>query len=280
MAHARRSSGSIDASPTASTATTHPVDRPTDRQELFGCAFDRVTIEEAVERCVEWCRGSRQSHIVLTANAAIVCMKRRDPELERACRAADMVVPDGVSVVWASRLAGSPLPERIAGVDFMAALLSAASKHRLKLYFLGAKQEVVTAMVERCRRDHPGAIIAGFRNGYFGEAQHAEIVDQIRDSGADMLFVGMPSPFKEIFCERYRDRLNVPVMMGVGGSFDVLAGFIQRAPLWLQSIGMEWSWRLAMEPRKMWKRYLLTNTEFLLLTASVAARRRLGIGAR
>ncbi|MFI5316427.1 MAG: WecB/TagA/CpsF family glycosyltransferase [Myxococcota bacterium] len=247
------------------------------KTELFDCAFDRVTMQSAVDRCVGWCRPPRESHIVLTANAAILCMKRRDRALAGACRAADLVVPDGASVVWAARLAGAPLPERIAGVDFMVELLSAAARHGLSVYLLGARHEVVAKLAELCERDHPGLAIAGWRDGYFGEAEHGAIVEEIRKSGADLLFVGMPSPFKETWCERNRAALGVPVIMGVGGSFDVLAGYIRRAPRWLQSLGLEWFWRLCMEPRKLWKRYLLTNSEFLWLTLGLVARRRLGL---
>jgi N-acetylglucosaminyldiphosphoundecaprenol N-acetyl-beta-D-mannosaminyltransferase len=161
----------------------------------------------------------------------------------------------------------------------MGELLRAASEHRLSVYFLGAKQEVIDKLVAVCGKNYPGAVIAGTRNGYFKEADHATIVEEVRESRAHMLFVGMPSPFKEVWCERHRERLNVPVIMGVGGSFDVHAGYIQRAPQWLQALGMEWSWRLAMEPRKMWKRYLYTNSEFLWLTANAVAQRRFGVGA-
>ena len=248
------------------------------RTELFDQAFDRVTMRSAVDQCVEWCRGPRASHTVLTANAAILCMKRRDAELDRACRAADLVVPDGASVVWASRLAGTPLPERIAGVDFMGELLAAAARHRLRVYLLGAKPEVVAKLASLCETTHPGLVIAGFRDGYFGAADHGAIVEDIHKSRADFLFVGMPSPFKETWCERHRAALDVPVIMGVGGSFDVLAGFIRRAPRLVQRLGMEWFWRLCMEPRKLWKRYLVTNSEFLWLTLGLVARKRLGLG--
>jgi N-acetylglucosaminyldiphosphoundecaprenol N-acetyl-beta-D-mannosaminyltransferase len=170
---------------------------------------------------------------------------------------------------------GERLPERVAGVDLMVALLEAASTHSLSVYFLGAKPEVVSKLVELCKTNWSGARIAGFRDGYFEPQDHAAIVEEIRASGAHMLFVGMPSPFKETWCERHKERLQVPVIIGVGGSFDVLAGYVRRAPLWVQSVGMEWSWRLAMEPRKMWRRYLTTNTEFLWLTAGTVFERRL-----
>jgi len=202
-------------------------------------------------------------------------MMRRDPDLTLACRAAHLIVADGMSVVWALRASGQLMPERVAGVDLMARLLGIAGEQRLRVYLLGASREVVTALVETSRFRYPGIEIAGFRDGYFGLEDHQAIVEEIRASGAHMLFVGMPTPFKETWCERYRQHLDVPVIMGVGGSFDVLAGFIRRAPRWAQNAGLEWFWRLLMEPRKLWKRYLTTNAQFIWLAGREIAARRL-----
>jgi N-acetylglucosaminyldiphosphoundecaprenol N-acetyl-beta-D-mannosaminyltransferase len=204
-------------------------------------------------------------------------MMRRDPELAMACHAGSLIVADGMSVVWALRALGRQVPERVAGVDLMARLLATAAEHRLGVYFLGAKREVVEALAKRCMAEYPGLTIAGFRDGYFNLDDHAGIVEEIRVSGAHMLFVGMPSPFKEIWCERHRQHLNIPVIMGVGGSFDVLAGYIRRAPRWMQSLGLEWFWRMLMEPRKLLKRYLTTNCEFVWLASREIVTRRLGL---
>jgi N-acetylglucosaminyldiphosphoundecaprenol N-acetyl-beta-D-mannosaminyltransferase len=221
----------------------------------------------ATDRCLKWCIEPRASHTVITANAAILCMMRRDPELRQACMAGDLIVPDGMSVVWASRIANLPVPERITGVDLTARLLELGAEHGLSVYFLGAKRDVVSRLVEICAQRYPGLAIAGYRDGYFSPGDHAAIVEEIRERAPHFLFVGMPSPFKETWCERHRETLNVPVIIGVGGTFDVLAGHVKRAPNWVQNLGMEWSWRLMMEPRKMWKRYLITNSEFAWLAA-------------
>lgn len=249
--------------------------RPTDRAELLGLRFDTVTMADAVARCLELCRARRASHLVVTANASHLCIMRRDPELARICRAGHIIVADGMAVVWALRASGQPVPERVAGIELMTHLLAAAGTHRLRVYFLGAKPEVVSTLVERSRAQYPGLEIAGFRDGYFGPDDHPKIVEEIRASGAHFLFVGMPSPFKEKWCGQHLERLQVPVIMGVGGSFDVLAGFVRRAPPWLQSLGMEWFWRLLMEPRKLWKRYLLSNCEFIWLAGRQIVARRL-----
>ena len=248
----------------------------TARAELLGLSFDAVTMETAVARCLEFCHAPRASHVVMTANAYHLCMMRHDAELASACRAAQLTVADGMSVVWALRASGQPAPERVAGIDLMDRLLAAAAKDRLSVYFLGARREVVETLVKQSRVRYPGLEIAGFRDGYFGPKDHPAIVEEIRASGAHILFVGMPSPFKETWCERHRERLDVPVIIGVGGSFDVLAGYIRRAPLWVQSAGLEWFWRLLMEPRKLWRRYLTTNSEFIWLAGREIVARRLG----
>lgn len=165
----------------------------TETADLLGLSFDAVTIEAAVARCLEFCRAPRSSHTVITANASHLCMMRHDPGLALACQAAQLTVADGMSVVWALRASGQPVPERVAGVDLMAGLLAAAGAHRLRIYFLGGRREVVTALVETSRAQHPGVEIAGFRDGYFGLADHPGIVEEIRASRADILFVGMPS---------------------------------------------------------------------------------------
>lgn len=235
------------------------------RAELLDLEFEQSRMAPIVSQCLAWCRGSRKSHIVVTANASHLCMMRRDPELRSACKAADLAVADGMSVVWALKVLGRPVPERIAGIELMTNLLEAGSADRLRVYFLGAKSEVVRKLAEDCRTRYPGLVIAGVRDGYFTSAEHETIVAEIRTSAPDLLFVGMPTPFKDVFCQRHRDQLQVPVIIGVGGSFDVLAGVISRAPKMMQVMGLEWAWRLMLEPRKLWKRYLTTNSEFIWL---------------
>ena len=249
----------------------------TDRAELLGLAFDLVTMDTAVVRCLDMCRAPRTSHLVVTANASHLCMMRHDPELAMACRAGSLTVADGMSVVWALRAVGQPVPERVAGVDLMARLLATAGQHRLRVYFLGAKREVVEALAEHCRAEYPGLEIAGFRDGYFGPADHAGIVRRSGPAAPTCCSSACRRPFKETWCERHSERLNVPVIMGVGGSFDVLAGYIRRAPRWMQSLGLEWLWRLLMEPRKLLKRYLTTNCEFVWLAGREIVARRLGL---
>ena len=176
-----------------------------------------------------------------------------------------MVVADGTPIVWASRLMARRLPERVTGVDLMEEILKQGSKHALRIFLLGTTQARLVKLQEVICRKYPGIVIAGARNGYFDRTSDADLLAEIRESEADVLFLGMPAPIKEIWCEERRKQFKVPVVLGVGGAFDVLAGFVPRAPRMMQCAGMEWAWRLAQEPRKLWRRYLTTNTQFLIL---------------
>lgn len=252
----------------------------TNRSELLGLDFERVSTADMVERCLAWCHGPRRSHVVVTANASHLCMMRSDEALREACQRADAAVADGMSVVWALRALGRPVPERVAGIDLMTQLLQAGSREHLRVYFLGARREVLDRLIAVCRDKYPGLVIAGCRDGYFGKESHETIVHDIASSTPHLLFVGMPTPFKDVWCQTHRDGLAVPVIIGVGGSFDVLAGYVKRAPKFAQTIGLEWAWRLIMEPRKLWKRYATTNSQFLWLVGKeLLARRDTGGGA-
>jgi len=269
QAHVWYSNHGVVANPVAQVASV-------EKAELLGVSIDTISIDDATARCLALCRAPRAPHIVVTLNASHLCMMRDDPELAAACRSGDITVADGMSVVWALRASGQPIPERVTGIDLMDRLLATADSHRLRVYFLGARPEVIETLVKRVRTQRPGVEIVGYRDGYFSPQEHMGIVEEIRASGADILFVGMPSPFKETWCARHSERLNVPVIMGVGGSFDVLADFIKRAPVWAQKSGLEWFWRLMMEPRKLWKRYLTYNSQFIWLAGKEIIARRLG----
>ena len=229
----------------------------------MGCSFDAVTMDDAAEKIIQWCTEPTTSRTIVTVNASHLVMMRHNADLRSACTRGDLVIPDGVPVVWGSRLSSSPLKERIAGIDLMTRLLLEAEKNQLRVYFLGATPHVLDRLCRRLRVRHPQLLIAGAQHGYFKPEDEPTVIRRIRDSESHILFVGLPSPQKEIWCEQQRTQLGVPILMGVGGSFDVLSGDIKRAPRSWQNLGLEWSWRLFMEPRKMWKRYLTTNTAFL-----------------
>jgi len=233
------------------------------RIQLLNCPFDSITMEQVVNQCLAWCRGPRKSQTIVTVNATTLVMMKQNQQLYEACINANLVVADGVPVVWVSQLLGTPLPERVAGVDLLSRLLEAISKHQLRVYFLGAQLNVLEKLVALCHEKYPGVVVAGYQDGYFSESEQVKVIQKIYASGAHFLFIGMPTPFKEIWSYQHQDKINVPIILGVGGSFDVLAGFVRRAPLWMQKIGMEWFWRVMMEPRKLFKRHLVVNTLFI-----------------
>jgi N-acetylglucosaminyldiphosphoundecaprenol N-acetyl-beta-D-mannosaminyltransferase len=241
---------------------------------LLDCEIDPMPRDAVLAWCLETARSSPRARILLTANASHLVALQDDPALRQAADAADLVTPDGMSLVWAARLLGAPMPERVTGIDLLQALLAEAPARGLRVFLLGAKPAVIEGFVAQCRRDYPGLEIAGWRDGYFKPAEHEAVVRQIAESQADMLFVAMPSPFKDVWCERHRDRLGVKLIMGVGGAFDVLAGLVPRAPGWMQAAGLEWAWRLWLEPRRLWRRYLVGNSRFLWLVARERLRRR------
>lgn len=196
-------------------------------------------------------------------NAAKVVKLQRDDLLRESMLRCDVLVADGQAVVWAGKVVGQPLPERVAGIDLFEALLALADREGHRVFLLGARREVLDRVVTVIGDRWPGVVVAGHRDGYFAHEQSGEVAAEIAGSGADMLFLGMSTPRKEIFLGTYADALGVPVLHGVGGSFDVLAGITRRAPLGWQRCGMEWAYRLIQEPRRMWRRYLTTNTLFL-----------------
>jgi N-acetylglucosaminyldiphosphoundecaprenol N-acetyl-beta-D-mannosaminyltransferase len=252
--------------------------------EILGCRFNAVTEQEAVEQIFRWRDDpDRATHTIITVNVAILMMMRSNSILARAVRQADMVVTDGMPLVWTSRWLRTPVPRResgTTGTDLMLRLLRIGGEHRLRVYLLGTTEARLTALKQVIARRYPDVVIAGARNGYFMPADNAEVIRDIRESRADLLLVGMPAPFKEIWCERHRAELRTPAILGVGGAFDVVAGFVPRAPVLLQKAGMEWAWRLAMEPRRLWKRYLVTNTQFLALLMTTLVKAGSGGGER
>lgn len=207
----------------------------------------------------------RQIHHVVVNAGKIVAMQK-DPDLRKSVNESDIINPDGQAVVWASRFLGKPLKERVAGIDLMANLVEMAYQKNYKIFLFGAKEEVVKSVVEKYSEIYSPDLIAGYRNGYFSPEEEERIAQQIADSGTQMLFVAISSPIKENFLYRHREILkDVNLIMGVGGSFDVVAGKTKRAPKWMQKIGMEWFYRFLQEPKRMWKRYLVGNTKFILL---------------
>lgn len=203
-------------------------------------------------------------HVVV--NAGKIVAMQTDARLRQSVNNSDLINADGQAVVWASRFLGKPLKERVAGIDLMINLVEFAHRNGYKIFFLGAKEEIVGQVVNTYSKKYSKNIIAGYRNGYFRSEDESKIAQEIADSGANILFVAISSPKKENFLYENKAILKpVNFIMGVGGSFDVIAGKVKRAPNWMQRAGLEWFYRFIQEPKRMWKRYLIGNSKFILL---------------
>lgn len=234
-----------------------------ERIDFLGSPMDSGTMSDTVSLISE--RISSQTftqHVVV--NVAKIVNMRKDPELARSVTECDIINIDGMGVVWGARFLGHKVDERVSGVDLFEELNAMAEREGFPVFYLGAKNEVVQKTEDIMKSKHPKLNIAGVHHGYFWDDEQA-VVEQIKASGARLLFVAITSPKKENFINRWKDELGVDFVMGVGGTFDVVAGKVNRAPLWMQKYGLEWFYRVIQEPGRMWKRYLVTNTAFAFL---------------
>ena len=230
---------------------------------MFGMALDGWSMDETVGLIRDRIRqGVFTQHVVV--NAAKMVHAQKDAVLKESITSCDIVNIDGMGVVWGARLLGFEVPERVAGVDLFYRLIELSEVEIFPVFLLGADEEVVRKCSQTLLAKHPALKIAGYHHGYFWDNEN-EVVEEIRDSGAKLLFVAITSPKKECFINRWKSQLGVSFVMGVGGTFDVVAGKVNRAPVWMQRAGLEWFYRVIQEPRRMWKRYLITNTLFILM---------------
>jgi N-acetylglucosaminyldiphosphoundecaprenol N-acetyl-beta-D-mannosaminyltransferase len=210
--------------------------------------------------------GKPHQHVVVNVDKLVKAQK--DPELRKIINDCALINADGMPVVWASRLLGKPLKERVAGVDLFEALMSRAAEKGWRVYLLGAKEEIVSRVKNIYTEKYPDLVFAGYRNGYWKPDQEMAIVDEIAAAKADLLFVAISSPKKEQFLGAYQAQMKIPFAMGVGGTFDVAAGKVKRAPIWMQKSGLEWFYRFLQEPRRMFKRYFIEDMAFISLLLS------------
>ena len=235
------------------------------RIKFLNIPIDAITMKDTINLVEKTIVAKKQIHHTVV-NASKIILMQKDAELEKSVIEADIINADGQAVVWAANLLGLNLPERVSGIDLMESLVEMSYYKRYKCYFLGARENIVQKLVAIYKEKYSEDIIAGFRNGYFNEQEECDIARKISESGANILFVAITSPKKEIFLNKYKDQLkNVNFIMGVGGSFDVISGKIKRAPIFMQRIGLEWFYRFLQEPRRLWKRYLLGNIKFIWL---------------
>jgi N-acetylglucosaminyldiphosphoundecaprenol N-acetyl-beta-D-mannosaminyltransferase len=234
--------------------------------EILGIRIHRITKSALSERLDEFVQSDRP-HQIVTVNTDFLRLARDDAAFRETINAADLVVPDGVPVVWLARLLGEDLLERVTGPDILELAATLAATRGYRIFLLGAEPGVAHAAGRELERRHPGLRIAAAFSPPLRPLtamEDADIVRRVRDVKPHMLFVALGAPRQELWIARHMAELSVPVSIGVGGTFDFLAGLIPRAPDWLQHLGLEWSYRLKQEPSRLWRRYLLGDLPFFL----------------
>ena len=239
------------------------VDRRTGR--VLGVRIDAIDWDAAIRRILTWatCRDSRY---ITICNSHVVVTAAQEDAYRRIIDGSDMATPDGAPVAWMLRRTVNPSQKRISGPDLMWALCEACSGRRVPVYFYGSTDETLQRLVECLRKAFPALAVGGAFSPPFrplSEAEDQAAVEAINGSGAGVVFVGLGCPKQERWMHDHRGRVNA-VMIGVGAAFDFHAGVVRRAPVWMQNMGLEWLHRLMSEPRRLWKRYLVTNTLFII----------------
>ena len=220
-----------------------------ERAEILGVKVDAVTMAQAVE-CVEKLIAAKKNSIVATANAEMLMRATQDDELKNILNAAELVVPDGAGTVWAARHLGYEMPERVAGFDLVQELMKISPSKGYKFFLFGSAPEIADKAKLKAEELYPNIKIVGTRNGYFTAADEPEIISQIKNSKPDVLLAALGVPKQEKWLAANKDALNVPVSIGVGGTFDVMAGVVKRAPKWMQRAKLEWLFRAMLQPSR------------------------------
>src|SRR5208283_3381978 len=221
---------------------------------ILGVQIDRITIENAVDTIEEMIKYQNK-HLIVPVNPEMIMTAQHNPEFLRAINNASLALPDGIGVIWASRLYGTPIETRITGVDTVQSVAQHAAKHGYRIFFLGAAEGIADQAAQKLQRQYPGLTIAGTYAGSPRPEEEQDICQKINDARPHILFIAYGAPKQELWITRNFHKLHVPVAMCVGGTFDFIAGEVTRAPRWVQSIGCEWLYRLANEPRR-WRRMI------------------------
>lgn len=222
------------------------------RVQILGAPVDLLTMDEVLQR-LEAFVAERSPHIVVTADASGLAQAQADEDHLRIIQSAGLVTPDSVGVMWAAKRAGSPVPERVSGVDIVERVCALSADKGYRIFFLGAAPGIAELAAEKLRLKYPGCNIVGARHGYFPAESDAVVAAEVAEFKPDFLFVAMGIPRQEKFIAATMDLIKAPVAIGVGGSFDVFSGTTKRAPKVIQKIKMEWAWRLLLNPKKIAK---------------------------
>lgn len=221
---------------------------------VFEIPFSKLSMKDTVKFLTEAVQ-SRQPHHVITANPIMVMTAVNHPEYKQMMQNAEIIVPDGTGIVWAASVGGEPLEGRVTGFELLHELLKVGETYRWKFFLLGTTSEVIQEAAERLQMQYPAAIICGYRDGFFGPDEDAAVIEQIRAASPDILFVARGADTQEPWIAQHKQSLKVPVVMGVGGSFDIISGKLKRAPKVFQKLRLEWFYRLLKEPTR-YKRML------------------------
>lgn len=235
---------------------------------ILGIRFARIKIEDALKVVEELIAKDRKSQVCVT-NAYSLVLMQKNKEFKTMADSADLVVADGKPLIWISRLYRKPILERVSGSDLVYGLSKKSTQKRYKLFFLGSNPATLGKMVENLKKIFPSLRVAGVYSPpfkkQFSEREDEKMMALINRVKPDVLFVGLGAPKQERWIWEHKDKLRVPVSIGVGAAFDFVAGTVKRAPKWMQKCGLEWLFRLCQEPRRLWKRYLIGNPVFLWL---------------
>ena len=220
-----------------------------ERVDILGVKVDSLTMTEAVRRAEEYIDAAA-GVMVATANAEMIMRATHDEELKRILNAAAMVVPDGAGTVWAARHLGYRMPERVAGFDLAQELMRLAPAKNYRVYFFGSAPGVAEKAKIKAEEDYPGIEIVGVRDGFFSEADEPKIIEDIKNAAPHLLLVALGVPKQEKWLDKHLKEINVPLSIGVGGTLDVMAGVMKRAPRWMQKARLEWLFRAMLQPKR------------------------------
>lgn len=246
---------------------------PWRRVHLLGLPVDDLTMDETLAVIDDFV-ASRTVHQHVVVNVSKVVQANRDPGFRKVIEDCDLINVDGQPIIWAARLLGVPLRERVTGVDLMERLFERAGERGYRIYLLGARPEVVAAVARRVASEHPGAVVVGHQDGYWAAEHEGLVAERIHAARPDLLFVAISSPTKERFLARWKGMIEAPFVMGVGGSFDVYAGEVRRAPAGMRRFGLEWAYRIYQEPGRLWRRYAGDAPRFAWLVLRARLQRR------
>jgi len=240
--------------------------------EIVGVKVDNVNYIEAEKKVQEYLEGDKLN-MIFTPNGEMLLNAVKNREFENVLNEAQLVIPDGIGVVIASKFYGTPLKERVTGVDLTNRILAIAAERGKKVYMLGAAKEVVTAAADKVKEQYKGLNIVGIRDGYFSEDDEAEIIEDINNKETDILLVALGVPKQEFFIYNHRNELKVKLAIGIGGSLDVISGRLKRAPEFYQKNGLEWLYRLIQEPSRLKRIMNLPKFIMLALYDSISTKR-------